>query len=134
MPLYICPKCGRTVELPEGTYYCKECGPSARMVEVVVSDKIQKILVSHDWVWVKIDGKWFETELRHDALYEPEQWVNEIIYIQRMNAEEFMEKYRPHELAKEYWGDAEKYSTIPCITREELEKKAGWLKLTHSKP
>ena len=34
MPLYRCPKCGRTVEKPEGTYYCKECGPDALMVKV----------------------------------------------------------------------------------------------------
>jgi len=26
MPIYRCPKCGRTVEKPEGTYYCKVCG------------------------------------------------------------------------------------------------------------
>ena len=34
MPIYECPKCGRTVELPEGTYYCKECGPSAIMQKI----------------------------------------------------------------------------------------------------
>jgi hypothetical protein len=25
MPTYKCPKCGKTVELPPGEYYCKEC-------------------------------------------------------------------------------------------------------------
>jgi hypothetical protein len=25
MPTYKCPKCGKTVELPPGKYYCKEC-------------------------------------------------------------------------------------------------------------
>jgi uncharacterized Zn finger protein (UPF0148 family) len=34
MPIYKCPKCGRTVEKPKGTYYCRVCGPSAVMVEV----------------------------------------------------------------------------------------------------
>ena len=34
MPVYKCPKCGRTVVMPEGTYYCKECGPSAIMTKV----------------------------------------------------------------------------------------------------
>ena len=34
MPLYRCPKCGRKVELPEGTYYCKECGPEHTLVLV----------------------------------------------------------------------------------------------------
>ncbi|RLI40289.1 hypothetical protein DRO59_09610, partial [Candidatus Bathyarchaeota archaeon] len=33
MPLYRCPKCGRTVELPEGEYYCKYCGSDAVMVK-----------------------------------------------------------------------------------------------------
>jgi DNA-directed RNA polymerase subunit RPC12/RpoP len=32
MPIYKCPKCGRVVELPEGSYYCKFCGPSVLMV------------------------------------------------------------------------------------------------------
>jgi hypothetical protein len=32
MPVYECPKCGRTVELPEGIYYCEVCGPSVRML------------------------------------------------------------------------------------------------------
>ncbi len=31
MPIYQCPKCGRQVELPEGNYYCKVCGPRAIM-------------------------------------------------------------------------------------------------------
>ena len=34
MPLYRCPKCGRTVELPEGTYYCEVCGPETIMQKV----------------------------------------------------------------------------------------------------
>lgn len=34
MPIYACPKCGRQVELPEGKYYCKVCGPSAVMVKL----------------------------------------------------------------------------------------------------
>ena len=34
MPVYKCPKCGRTVVMPEGTYYCKECGPSAIMMKI----------------------------------------------------------------------------------------------------
>ena len=34
MPLYRCPKCGREVEKPPGTYYCKECGSSVIMQKV----------------------------------------------------------------------------------------------------
>jgi len=33
MPIYRCPACGRTAELPEGNYYCRVCGPSAVMVK-----------------------------------------------------------------------------------------------------
>jgi DNA-directed RNA polymerase subunit RPC12/RpoP len=33
MPIYKCPKCGRQVELPEGKYYCKVCGPATLMVK-----------------------------------------------------------------------------------------------------
>ena len=33
MPIYVCPICGRTAELPEGNYYCRVCGPSAVMVK-----------------------------------------------------------------------------------------------------
>jgi len=42
MPLYRCPKCGRTVELPEGTYYCKECGPEYEMVPVSLLNEIEE--------------------------------------------------------------------------------------------
>jgi len=34
MPVYKCPRCGRTVVLPEGTYYCKVCGPNAKLTKV----------------------------------------------------------------------------------------------------
>ena len=33
MAVYKCPKCGRRVELPEGNYYCKVCGPSVKLVK-----------------------------------------------------------------------------------------------------
>jgi len=36
MPIYKCPKCDRTVELPEGKYYCMVCGPSAVMAKFEV--------------------------------------------------------------------------------------------------
>jgi len=39
MPIYECSKCGRQVELPEGTYYCKVCGPIAVMVKRGASPK-----------------------------------------------------------------------------------------------
>ena len=37
MPVYKCPRCGRTVVLPEGTYYCKRCGPEAIMEKIEVT-------------------------------------------------------------------------------------------------
>jgi hypothetical protein len=33
VPLYKCSRCGRVVEKPEGEYYCKVCGPSAKMLK-----------------------------------------------------------------------------------------------------
>jgi len=33
MPVYKCPKCGRTVEKPLGVYYCVKCGPQVIMVK-----------------------------------------------------------------------------------------------------
>ena len=36
LPVYVCPRCGRRVELPEGNYYCKICGPSAKLVKASV--------------------------------------------------------------------------------------------------
>jgi hypothetical protein len=30
----MCPKCGRTVDLPLGNYYCRVCGPSVLMVKI----------------------------------------------------------------------------------------------------
>jgi len=34
LPVYRCLKCAREVKLPRGSYYCKECGPTASMIEV----------------------------------------------------------------------------------------------------
>jgi len=39
MPIYVCPICGRTAELPEGKYYCKVCGPAAIMREATIPKK-----------------------------------------------------------------------------------------------
>ena len=36
MPIYRCPACGRTVEKPEGRYYCQVCGPSAIMRQLSI--------------------------------------------------------------------------------------------------
>ena len=74
MPVYKCPKCGRTVEMPHGIYYCKVCGPSAilRSVPRVAPEDVlyyerlpsvetvRKFLVTTDWgdIWdfVKREG------------------------------------------------------------------------------
>ena len=42
MPVYKCPRCGRTVVLPEGTYYCKKCGPEAIM-EAITKSSAEKL-------------------------------------------------------------------------------------------
>jgi len=41
MRVYRCPKCGREVELPEGDYYCKVCGPSAVMVKALIDEELE---------------------------------------------------------------------------------------------
>jgi uncharacterized Zn finger protein (UPF0148 family) len=38
MPIYECPKCGRLVEKPTGSYYCRVCGPEALMEEIEVPE------------------------------------------------------------------------------------------------
>ena len=44
MPVYRCPKCGRTVKKPEGTYYCKVCGRETIMEKIakVSSEELAK--------------------------------------------------------------------------------------------
>jgi len=97
---------------------------------IKIKGKIQRIVASHDWVWVKINGEWYEATPIHDALYEPKEWVKEVLTIQEMNVKDFMEKYAPHELSRDYWSSAEKHS-VARYTEEELKEKAGMLKLTH---
>jgi DNA-directed RNA polymerase subunit RPC12/RpoP len=43
LPVYVCPKCGRRVELPEGNYYCKVCGPSVIMEKSPFTEKDIKV-------------------------------------------------------------------------------------------
>ena len=74
MPTYRCPKCGRTVEKPEGIYYCKECGPSAVMIKIQgvssgssgnsLNIKIKRVL----WeVGMDITELWRNNEVNLDA-------------------------------------------------------------------
>ena len=42
MPIYRCPRCGRTVEKPYGTYYCMVCGPTATL-QLVSKATIEEI-------------------------------------------------------------------------------------------
>jgi uncharacterized OB-fold protein len=53
MPVYKCPKCGRLVKKPKGSYYCRVCGPSALMEEVEVPE---------------IEIVWMESEAQHKLL------------------------------------------------------------------
>jgi len=48
MPIYKCPKCGRTIEKPEGTYYCSVCGPSIIMVKSAPSKVGAKEIVGSE--------------------------------------------------------------------------------------
>jgi len=46
LPVYKCPKCGRQVELPDGTYYCKVCGPTAMLVPATTASSSAEVLPS----------------------------------------------------------------------------------------
>ncbi|RLI46695.1 hypothetical protein DRO69_02600, partial [Candidatus Bathyarchaeota archaeon] len=70
MPLYRCPKCGRTVEKPEGAYYCKVCGRDAIMQKLEVNpSKPLKLR------WVEDDAGiyWTATKDFLHALYYDEE-------------------------------------------------------------
>jgi DNA-directed RNA polymerase subunit RPC12/RpoP len=55
MPIYKCPKCGRSVEKPEGTYYCSKCGPDVLMVKQ--EDVVEKALeIAEDVIWEQGDS------------------------------------------------------------------------------
>ena len=49
LPTYRCAKCGRTVEKPFGTYYCRVCGPSVMMVKLTLhSSSPQTVMLSRE--------------------------------------------------------------------------------------
>lgn len=54
MPIYKCPKCGRTVHMPKGNYYCRVCGPTSLMVLEHSSSKYPtlegKVACSRDYI------------------------------------------------------------------------------------
>jgi len=56
LPVYRCSKCGRAVELPEGTYICKYCGALMKLVEERTRPKTK---------WMRIDFK----DIRRDLIY-----------------------------------------------------------------
>jgi len=61
MPIYMCPKCGRQVELVEGKYYCKVCGPSAIMIELSTSsDKKTSHMEPKLGVYETLALKWLQ--------------------------------------------------------------------------
>jgi DNA-directed RNA polymerase subunit RPC12/RpoP len=56
MPLYKCPKCGRTVEMPEGVYYCSRCGSEVLMVKQ--EDVVEKATeIAKDVIFESGDGQ-----------------------------------------------------------------------------
>jgi DNA-directed RNA polymerase subunit RPC12/RpoP len=58
MPVYKCPKCGRTVELPEGKYYCKVCGPSAVMILDRSGQSALKKRIIEEIKWL-LENDWY---------------------------------------------------------------------------
>ena len=92
LPIYQCPKCGRRVELPEGTYYCKICGPEYILVPVEPEEeesieelekeilhqaiyRLDKEMIKKHLPAVKEIARTIEEELRaakHVRLFSPE--------------------------------------------------------------
>jgi DNA-directed RNA polymerase subunit RPC12/RpoP len=53
MPVYKCPKCGRTVEkLTSGVYYCKVCGEDVVMEEVGLKIEVKPLTPGVPRFWV----------------------------------------------------------------------------------
>ena len=57
MPRYHCDKCGRDVELPQGSYTCKVCGSNQPM---------RPVQVKHQWL-IDIGSFYVEAYTREEA-------------------------------------------------------------------
>jgi DNA-directed RNA polymerase subunit RPC12/RpoP len=58
MPIYKCPKCGRTIEKPEGRYYCSKCGPSAVMILDRSGQSALKKRIIEEIKWL-LENDWY---------------------------------------------------------------------------
>jgi len=90
MPIYKCPKCGRTVEKPYGTYYCMVCGPTATLqlvskatIEEIGERYIRGIIESG----MRLSGK-LKTYIRESLAYALNTSVKDVTE-RRLVVEEF---------------------------------------------
>jgi DNA-directed RNA polymerase subunit RPC12/RpoP len=74
MPVYACPRCGRRIELPEGNYYCKICGPSARLVKASIGHLELCTLLKRKFM-VLLDEIKREPELAEKRMAEAEEKI-----------------------------------------------------------
>jgi DNA-directed RNA polymerase subunit RPC12/RpoP len=101
-PIYECPRCGRQVELPTGTYYCKVCGPSSLMVRVKMTD--ENVTVS----------------------------FGDVLYYERLpsyrTVEKFFEEYTSPEKYSLFWDFVESHGIYQFWNREYIECLAREIK------
>jgi len=102
MPVYKCPRCGRTVVKPEGNYYCRVCGPDVLMERV--SEGKERAEVS------------FEDVLYYEKL--PDY----------RTVEEFFKEFtRPDKYAA-FWSFVDRYAIYQFWNKEYIECLAGEIK------
>jgi len=80
VPIYRCPKCGRTVEMPEGRYYCKVCGSSAIMVKLTQDNLFKETT----------DIPFYDSMLRNPDYFRRAKGLT--FHIERLSPDEYMEK------------------------------------------
>ena len=128
MRVYRCPKCGREVELPEGKYYCKVCGPSAVMDNLGILARILRgePIPRLRWVRDLADIWWTATKDYIHSLYYDEEDKVYVWYLHRL--EDF------DKLKKEIlYPPIENYYTFEARNIEEAKRRvekelAGFLK------
>jgi len=133
MPVYKCPKCGRTVELPEGKYYCKVCGPSAVMVldnrrpEYPTPEEVRERFIK-GVTGSSYEGiNWSEVMREFDAVWaEAEKQLRKYGYT--ITKEQFLKLYEPwlaDILEIESFQDRVLFVVHEAVEAEEVKKLAG---------
>jgi DNA-directed RNA polymerase subunit RPC12/RpoP len=133
VPVYKCPKCGRTVEKPFGTYYCKVCGPSAIMVldsrrpkyptPEEVRERFIKGVTGSSYEGIN----WSEVMREFDAVWaEAEKQLRKHGYT--ITKEQFLKLYEPwlaDILEIESFQDKVLFVVHEAVEAEEVKRLAG---------